>query len=55
MMAEEKKDISILKLGNEFMMRRYLFNKSGMNKGLSITDYIALHIIDNTESEEDLP
>ena len=54
MMAEEKKDISILKLGNEFMMRRYLFNKAGMNKGLSITDYIALHIIDNTESEEDI-
>lgn len=25
-----------------------------MNKGLSITDYIALHIIDNTESEEDI-
>lgn len=54
MMAEDKKDISILKLGNEFMMRRYLFNKAGMNKGLSITDYIALHIIDNTESEEDI-
>ena len=49
---ETKRTLDILKLSNELMYRRYLLNKDQMRnffKELSIPDYIAMHIIQETE------
>ena len=55
-MQDEKNTVNrtpdILKLSNELMYRRYLLNKDQLRsffKELSIPDYIALHIIQETE------
>ena len=55
-MQDEKNTVNktpdVLKLSNELMYRRYLLNKDQLRnffKELSITDYIALHIIQETE------
>ena len=50
--VETKRTPDILKLSNELMYRRYLLNKDQMRncfKELSIPDYIAMHIIQETE------
>ncbi len=55
-MQDEKNTVNktpdVLKLSNELMYRRYLLNKDQLRnffKELSIPDYIALHIIQETE------
>ena len=48
-MEEKRQEVDTLKLGNELTMRRYLFNKMQVNQVLSVPDYIALHIIKETE------
>ncbi len=53
-MAENKKEIDILKLGDELILRRYLFNKTQINQGLNIPDYIALHIIRESKTKEEI-
>lgn len=53
-MAENKKEIDSLRLGDELILRRYLFNKTQINQGLNIPDYIALHIIRETKTEEEI-
>ena len=53
-MEEERQEADTLKLGNELTIRRYLFNKMQVNQVLSVPDYIALHIIKETESKEDI-
>lgn len=53
-MKENKKEIDILKLGNELTLRRYLFNKTQVSQVLNIPDYIALHIIRETRSKEEI-
>lgn len=51
-MENENKKSDILELSNELTVRRYLFNKDHVNRILSIPDYIALHIIKETEHLE---
>ena len=53
-MEEKRQEADTLKLGNELTIRRYLFNKMQVNQVLSVPDYIALHIIKETESKEDI-
>lgn len=53
-MAENRKEIDILKLGDELILRRYLFNKTQINQGLNIPDYIALHIIRESKTKEEI-
>lgn len=53
-MEENKREIDILKLGNELTLRRYLFNKTQVSQVLNIPDYIALHIIRETGSKEEI-
>jgi len=53
-MEEIKKEIDILKLGNELILRRYLFNKMQVSQVLNIPDYIALHIIRETGRKEEI-
>lgn len=51
-MENAKKDIDTLELANELNMRRYQFNKEKIKRTLSLPDYIALHIIRETERQE---
>lgn len=53
-MGENGKEIDILKLGNELILRRYLFNKTQISQGLNIPDYIAMQIIRETRSKEEI-
>lgn len=53
-MEETKKEIDILKLGNELTFRRYLFSKAQVARVLNVPDYIALHIIKETGSEQEI-
>lgn len=51
-MQDVKKDVDTLALTNELNMRRYQFNKERIKRALSLPDYIALHIIRETENQE---
>lgn len=51
-MENENRKTNVLELSNELTVRRYLFNKEHVNNILSIPDYIALHIIKETEHLE---
>ena len=54
---ETQRTLNILKLSNELMYRRYLLNKDQMRnffKELSIPDYIAMHIIQETEEHTEI-
>lgn len=54
-MAENNNtELDVLKLGNEFTTRRYLFNKVQIGRAIAVSDYIALHIIVETESVEEI-
>lgn len=53
-MEETKKEIDILKLGNELTFRRYLFSKAQVVRVLNVPDYIALHIIKETGNEQEI-
>ena len=53
-MEEHTKETDILTLGNELTLRRYLFNKAQINHVLKVPDYIALHIIKEAGSEQDI-
>ena len=48
------KEIDVLKLSNELTIRRYLFNKEQISRVLSAPDYIALNIIRETETNEQI-
>ncbi|MGN0161568.1 MAG: hypothetical protein ACI4AQ_09290 [Lachnospiraceae bacterium] len=51
-MGENKSEF--LKLGNEFITRRYLFNKAEIGKVLSAQDYIAMHFIAELNTDENI-
>lgn len=53
-MEENRKEIDALKLGNELMLRRYLFNKTQVSRVLNEADYIVLNIIKDTGSEQEI-
>ena len=53
-MEENIKETDVLKLGNEFTMRRYLFNKPQVSQVLNEADYILLHIIMETAREHEI-
>ena len=50
----DNKELEALKLGNELTLRKYLFNKAGVSRVLNEADYIVLHIIRETGSEQDI-
>ena len=53
-MEENIKETDVLKLGNEFTLRRYLFNKPQVSQVLNEADYILLHIIMETAREHEI-
>jgi len=53
-MEETKKEIDVLKLGNELTFRRYLFSKAQVARVLNAPDYIALYIIKETGKEQEI-
>ena len=53
-MEENKKEIDVLKLGNELTLRRYLFNKIKASHLINEADYIVLHIIQDTGKEQEI-
>lgn len=53
-MKMNKKDTDVLKLGNELILRRYLFNKTKINRLINEADYIMLHIIKDTGKEQEI-
>lgn len=53
-MEKSSQELDIVKLSNELTLRRYLFNKDQVNRILSISDYIALHIIREKDNLEDI-
>lgn len=53
-MEENRKEIDALTLANELTLRRYLFNKTQVNRGLNEADYILLHIIMETGNEQEV-
>lgn len=53
-MEEMGKDPEVLNLANELALRRYLFNKEQGKRILSAPDYIALHIIRETQKAEEI-
>ena len=53
-MEENIKETDVLKLGNEFTLRRYLFNKPQVSQVLNEADYILLHIIMETTREHEI-
>ena len=53
-MEEKQKELDTLKLGNELMVRRYLFNKMQISHILDVPDYIALYTIRETGKKEDI-
>lgn len=53
-MEENKKEIDVLKLGNELTFRRYLFSKAQITRVLNVPDYIALYIIKETGSAQEI-
>lgn len=54
-MEEAKRENDILELGNELTLRRYLFNKTQkISRVLNVPDYIALHIIKETGSAQEI-
>lgn len=53
-MEESRKEIDILKLGNELTLRRYLFSKAQVTRVLNAPDYIALYIIRETGSAQEI-
>ena len=53
-MKDKNNEIDVLKLSNELTIRRYLFNKEQISRVLSAPDYIALNIIRETETNEQI-
>lgn len=53
-MKDKNNEIDVLKLSNELTIRRYLFNKEQISWVLSAPDYIALNIIRETETNEQI-
>lgn len=53
-MKDKNDEIDVLKLSNELTIRRYLFNKEQISRVLSAPDYIALNIIRETETNEQI-
>lgn len=53
-MKDKNNEIDVLKLSNELTIRRYLFNKEQISRVLSEPDYIALNIIRETETNEQI-
>ena len=53
-MEENIKETDVLKLGNEFTLRRYLFNKPQVSQVLNAANYILLHIIMETAREHEI-
>lgn len=53
-MEDCKKEIDILKLGNELTFRKYLFSKTQVVRALNVSDYIALHIIKETGGTQEI-
>lgn len=46
-------EVDFFELGNEFVTRRYYFNKVQVSKVLEVSDYIAMHIIAQESAAED--
>lgn len=53
-MEMNRKETDALKLGNELIFRRYLFNKTKISRLINEADYIMLHIIKDTGKEQEI-
>lgn len=53
-MEESRKNVDALELGNELMLRRYLFNKARASRGINEAEYIVLRIVNEAGSEQEI-
>lgn len=53
-MEDKKKEPDVQKLADELTLRRYLLNKEHIGRVLSMPDYLALHIIRETQKQEEI-